>query len=156
MKLCCEFILAPRSHVQGLLEHYPENLAYPYVRCFNLDIASLAALYFALANEPFATHYLYQFKRICQSSDGTRSIVELPQSLGKRLARADIPHLRFLARNWSNPSDFRVSRWPSAYRVDVFHQLNRLSQQWLSGDHQVFMKITMRRMPQTVMHNFGG
>jgi hypothetical protein len=141
-----EFVVADRADSQLLARAPVDQLPYPYFRCFALDPANLATLYFLINNEPYRESYLQQFSVLHHDHDTCNSLVEMPSSLCESLASLPKRQLRRVVENWQQEG-VDLDHWQEDFIRSVLLKLMELSKQCQDRDQSLLLKVCVDTQP---------
>jgi hypothetical protein len=135
-----EFVVADRSDSQLLAKAPVDQLPFPYFRCFALDPANLATLYFSINEQPYHESYLQQFDVLHHDHETCNSLVEMPSSLCESLASLPRGQLRRVVENWQQQG-IDLDHWQQDFISSVLLKLMELSKQSRDRDQSLLLKV---------------
>ena len=141
MKVVYEFIVADRAESRLLAESSVDDLAYPYFRCFGLDPANLASLYFVITDQPYSDAYLQQFSVLHHDNETCNSLVEMPKSLCESLASLPHQKLNRVLDNWKENEGITLSHWRDEFKRNVLTNLVQLSRECQDRQQSLMLKV---------------
>lgn len=141
MNVVYEFVVADRADSQLLAKAPVDQLALPYFRCFGLDPASLAALYFLINDKPYCDSYLQQFAVLHHDHDTCNSLVEMPGSLCDALASLPRQQLQRVVAQWEERQDIALAHWQEDFKRGVILKLMELSRQCRERRQSLLLKV---------------
>ena len=152
VKVVYEFVVADRSESKLLVESSVDELSYPYFRCFGLDPANLASLYFVINDQPYSDTYLQQFSVLHHDNETCSSLVEMPRSLCDSLASLPRQKLMQVLDNWKELEDLSLGHWRDEFKRNVLLNLVQLSKTCLDGRKSLMMKVCVDHSPFSELH----
>jgi hypothetical protein len=141
-----EFVVADRSDSQLLAKAPVDQLPFPYFRCFPLDPANLATLYFLINDQPYRESYLQQFDVLHHDHETCNSLVEMPDSLCESLASLPRRQLRRVVVNWQQKG-IDLDHWQEDFVRSVLLKLMELSKQSRDRDQSLLLKVCVDAQP---------
>jgi hypothetical protein len=133
LKVVYEFVVADRADSQLLAQSPLDQLSLPYFRCFGLDPANLAALYFLITDQPYCDTYLQQFCVLHHDAETCNSLVEMPQSLCDSLA--SLPN-----------------HWQDDFKRNVLQNLVELSKKCQNRQQSLMLKVQVDQREASSLH----
>ncbi|WP_455209434.1 hypothetical protein [Kaarinaea lacus] len=141
MKVVYEFVVADRADSQLLAQSQVDQLSLPYFRCFGLDPANLAALYFLINDKPYCDTYLQQFSVLHHNDKTCDSLVEMPRSLCDSLASLPSQQLPRVLNNWQEKEGFSLGHWHEEFKRNVLLNLVQLSKECQDRQQSLILKV---------------
>lgn len=148
MNVVYEFVVADRSDSQLLAKAPVDQLPFPYFRCFALDPANLATLYFLINDQPYRESYLQQFDVLHHDRETCNSLVAMPSSLCESLATLPRSQLRRVVENWQQQG-VDLDHWQQDFIRSVLLKLMALSKQSRDRDQSLLLKVCVDAQPAT-------
>ena len=149
MKVVYEFVVADRADSHLLVKSQLDKLSLPYFRCFGLDPANLATLYFLINDQPYCDTYLQQFSVLHHDDKTCDSLVEMPQSLCDSLASLPSERLNRVLDDWQENEDFSISHWHDEFKKNVLLNLVELSKECRDRQQSLMLKVRIAQHAQS-------
>ena len=141
LKVVYEFIVADRAESRLLTESSIDDLSYPYFRCFGLDPANLASLYFIINDQPYCDTYLQQFSVLHHDNKTCNSLVEMPKSLCESLAALPDQKFSRVVDSWKEKEDLSLGHWHHEFKRNVLLNLVELSRECQDRKQSLMLKV---------------
>jgi len=141
LKVVYEFVVADRADSQLLAQSSVDQLSLPYFRCFGLDPANLAALYFLITEQPYSDAYLQQFCVLHYDAETCNSLVEMPQSLCDSLATLPNQQLTRVLDKWQEKEGLSLNHWQDEFKLNVLKNLVELSKECQDRQQSLMLKV---------------
>ena len=152
MKVVYEFVVADRADSHILAQSPVDQLSLPYFRCFGLDPANLAALYFLINEQPYCETYLQQFCVLHHDAETCNSLVEMPKSLSDSLASLPTQQLTRVLENWQENEGMSLDYWQEDFKRHVLQNLVELSKQCQHREQSLMMKVQVDQRDTSSLH----
>lgn len=152
MKVVYEFVVADRADSQLLAQSPVDQLSLPYFRCFGLDPANLAALYFLITEQPYCDTYLQQFCVLHHDAETCNSLVEMPQSLCDSLASLPNQQLTRVLDEWQEKEDLSLNHWQDDFKRNVLQNLVELSKECQDRQQSLMLKVQIDQRDTSSLH----